>query len=227
MWEGRSKDRREKSKYTEWECGDRSQDNLLICIPSHSGKQITTGWICFLITLCLLSISSHSACSHLKKLSPARCPSLCSVRTVGVTMTLHLVVVVSLCLPLVWKLDWGNGNRTVSPDGVFQKGKGNWFSPSSSNDPWRPWCKVETAHGTWENRERECGRSEPRAKLWEEDQVLLLHPSHPHLWEIMSLPAVIITDHMSFACCIKAAGLINIILKGGLSVRETSCFELR
>lgn len=227
MWEGRSKDRREKSKYTEWECGDRSQDNLLICIPTHSGKQLTTGWICFLITLCLLSISLHSACSHLKKLSPARHPPLCSVRTVGVTMTLHPVIAVLPCFPLAWKLDWGNENRTVSPDGVFQKGKGNFFLPPAQMSLWRPWCKVETTHGTWENRERECGRSEPWAKICEEDKVLLLHPSHPHLWEIMSLPAAIIADYMSFACCIKAAGLINIALKGGLSMKETSCFELQ
>lgn len=43
MWEGRSKDRREKSKYTEWECGDRSWDNLLIWFPSHPDKQLTAG----------------------------------------------------------------------------------------------------------------------------------------------------------------------------------------
>lgn len=95
MWEGRSKDRREKSKYTEWECGDSSWDNLFIWFPSHSHKQPTAEWICLLITLCLLSVSLHwvpgpapccrlplaalpctqhlhpaRACSHLKVLSP-------------------------------------------------------------------------------------------------------------------------------------------------------------
>lgn len=39
MWEGRAKDRKEKNKYIEWECGDSSWDNLLIWFPSHSHKQ--------------------------------------------------------------------------------------------------------------------------------------------------------------------------------------------
>lgn len=66
----------------------------------------------------------------------------------------------------------------------------------------------------------------PGEAMWGR-QGLAFVPFSPNLWEIMSLPAAIITDYMPFACCIKAACLINIILKGSLGMRETSCFELQ
>lgn len=251
MWEGRSKDRREKSKHTEWECRDRSWDNLLIWFPSRSGKQLTAGWICSVITqvpcagspapatcrrppLTALpaSIPSQRGFSHPGELSPAGCPAFCSVGALGVTVTLHPALAVSPCLPSVWKPGWGN--VSPSPAGLVQKGKGNCFSrqPPSPRlltgiSLWTPWSQAEGTHGNVGEEGGGAGQVRARGKAVRRRQGLAFVPFSPNLWEIMSLPAAIITDYMPFACCIKAACLINIILKGGLGMRETSCFELQ
>lgn len=166
-----------------------------------------------------------SACSHLEELSPAGCPPLCSMRAVGVTVNLHPAVAVSPCLPSVWKPGWGN--MSPSPAGLLQKEKGNCFSPPDSDVPLE--TLVQGGHHPWDLGEQGGGAGQVRAPgeaVWGR-QGLAFVPFSPNLWEIMSLPAAIITDYMPFACCIKAACLINIILKGGLGMRETSCFELQ
>lgn len=87
----------------------------------------------------------------------------------------------------------------------------------------RPWHE---AWGHWQNLGEKgvgAGLSEPLVKQTRS----CLHPLLADLRETMLFPAAIITDYMPFACCIKAACLINIILKGGLGMRETSCFELQ
>lgn len=159
MWEGRSKDRREKSKYSEWECGDRSQDNLLICIPSHSGKQSTTGWICFLITLCLLSISLHSACSHLKKLSPARCPSLLCEDSWGHHDFAPCCCSVTLS-SFGLKTGLGKWKQDCFPRWCVSEGKGKlifslrlkWPLETLVQGGDRPWDLGEQREGMWQVR---------------------------------------------------------------------------
>lgn len=150
---GRAREKTEgkKSKYTEWEREDKSWDSLLIWFPSNSGKQHTAEWINFLITLCLMSVHSRWAPSpcYVLEAAPA-CPSsppsapwqhlLHSFLPQGPEPTdcprfapcgclgwpwLHITV--SICLPLAWKLGWGN--TSPSPAGLLQKGKGNFFCP--------------------------------------------------------------------------------------------------
>lgn len=135
MWEGRSKDRREKSKYTEWECGDSSWDNLLIWFHTHFQKP-TSEWTCFIMTLWLLSVSLQQvlgpapccrlplaalpapSISTLSELAPtSRCwaqpaPLLWSMGTDGVTVTLHLLSLHHPVFP--WSGNWA-GETPILP----------------------------------------------------------------------------------------------------------------
>ena len=164
MWEGRGKDRREKSKYTEWECGDRSWDNLLIWFSSRSGKQLTAGWTCFLITPCLMSTS-------LCWVHAGGCPLLLPrgaepswwypvlLWAAGVTAALHPAVAASPGLPSLWKPGWGH--TSPSPAALLKKGKGNWFSPLDSGVPLETLAQGR-AHPR-DPREREGGAGQVRA----------------------------------------------------------------
>lgn len=171
--------------------------------------------------------AAPSACSHLEELSPSGRPPIGSMRAAGVAVSLHPAVAASACLPSVRKLGWGN--VPPSPAGLLRKGKGNWFSPPDADVPLgtlvrgggRPWDRGGEGAGAGAGQ-----AAAPGEAVWGR-QGLGFVPFSPRLWEIMSLPAAIITDYMPFACCIKAACLINIILKGGLGMRETSCFELQ
>lgn len=98
------------------------------------------------------------------------------------------------------------------------EGEGKLFVPSSNSD-----VPLETlAQGgghPWDLGEHGGGAGQVRAlgKAVRGRQGLVFVPFSLNLWELMSLPAAIITDYMPFACCIKAACLINIILRAVLA----------
>lgn len=181
----RAKTEGKKSKYTEWERGDKSWDSLLIWFPSNSGKQHTAEWINFLITLCLMSVrscwrlplaalchlyclpsSTCSARSHPKDLSPLTALALLHG---GVWGDRDFVSLHHSAFP--W-LENQAGETHLLPQLVCYRRGRETFSPPNSDVPWE--TLAQGRGHRWDLGEQD--RSELQAKPWGEDKVLLLSP---------------------------------------------------
>lgn len=146
MWEGRSKDRREKSKYTEWECGDSIWGNLLIWFHSHilqlSESALWSLSACWVFPCtrslallhavpCCPACTQHlppaRACSYLQVLSPTSSPALVHGDTWGncdSAPSCHCIILFSL------RLETGLGKHISFPSWLVPGGERKlFFSP--------------------------------------------------------------------------------------------------